>query len=146
MDIYPNDNKDNNPNNLSITELEYRKAKEKGIPCLIFLLDESVPWPLKFSDGTSQSGTTGDNINRLRNELKKNHTVSFFKNKDELASNVLAAVTQIIRKRDQQLSQQFSSASSSSQTALLSNYQTISEVPLEFEDEKKVFVGRKELH
>ena len=75
----PNDKNDNNPNNLSITELKYRKAEEKGIPCLIFLLNESVPWPLKFSDGTAQSGTTGDNINRLHNELKKNHSVSFFK-------------------------------------------------------------------
>lgn len=141
----PNDKKNKHPNILSITELEYRKAREKGIPCLIFLLDESVPWPLKFSDGTTQSATTGDNINKLRNELKKEHSVSFFKNKDELASNILAAITQIIRKRDQQLSQQqFSSSSSSSQTALLSKYQKITEIPLEFEDEKKVFVGRKD--
>lgn len=50
--IPTDNNKDNNPNNLSITELEYSEAKEKGIPCLVFLLDESVPWPLKFSDGT----------------------------------------------------------------------------------------------
>lgn len=60
-----------------------------------------------------------------------------------MASNVLAAVTQIIRKRDQ-LSQQFSSSSSPSQNALLSNYQKILDVPFEFEDEKRVFVGRKD--
>ena len=35
----PNDNKkDNNPDILYITKLEYRKAKEKGVPCLIFLV------------------------------------------------------------------------------------------------------------
>ena len=78
----PSDKKDENPNNLSITELEYIKAKEKGIPCLIFLLDESVSWPSKFIDGKSQSGNTVDNISRLRNELKQNHSVSFFRNED----------------------------------------------------------------
>ena len=141
----PNDNNEN-PNNLSITELEYREAKEKGIPCLIFLLDESVSPPsLQFIDGTVQSGTTGDNINRLREELKKNHSISFFKNKDELASNVLAAATQIISKRDQfSLQSSNLSSSSPSQNAMLYTYQKISEVPLEFEDEKKVFVGRKD--
>ena len=95
----PNEPNDENPNNLSITELEYRKAKEKGIPCLIFLLDKEE-WPLRFSDGTTQSGTTGDSINRLRNELKQNHSVSFFENKDALASNVLAAVTQMNESED----------------------------------------------
>jgi tetratricopeptide (TPR) repeat protein len=140
----PNDNKEN-PNNLSITELEYRKAKEKGIPCLIFLLDKEE-WPLRFSDGTSQSGIKGENINRLRTELQNNHIVSTFKNPDNLASLVVTAITQVIRERDQ-LSQQFSSFSSSSspsQSSFLSNYQKISEVPLEFEDEKKIFVGRKD--
>ena len=44
----PNDNKENNPNNLSLTELEYRKAKEKGIPCLIFLLDKKKYCPHFF--------------------------------------------------------------------------------------------------
>jgi hypothetical protein len=81
-----------NSDNLSITELEYRKAKEYKIPCLIFLLDESVPWPLQFRDGTPQSGTTEDNINRLRNELEKEQLAKFFKNKDDLATKVSNAV------------------------------------------------------
>ena len=55
-------------------------------------MNESIPWSLKFSDGTPQSGTKGDDINRLRNELEKNHNISFFKNPDELASNVLASI------------------------------------------------------
>jgi hypothetical protein len=29
----------------AITELEYREAKRLGLKCLIFLLDETVPWP-----------------------------------------------------------------------------------------------------
>ncbi|HSF49783.1 MAG TPA: DUF4062 domain-containing protein [Nitrososphaeraceae archaeon] len=34
--------KEDNPDCLSITELEYHKAKENGIPTLIFLLEEKV--------------------------------------------------------------------------------------------------------
>ncbi len=33
------------------------------------------------------------NIDRLRNELAQTHSVSFFKNKDELAGNVYAAAS-----------------------------------------------------
>jgi Domain of unknown function (DUF4062) len=67
----PQDEKDN-PDKLSITELEYRKACDVQIPRLIFLLDDDVPWPRRFSDGTAQSGIkSDDNINRLRNESMK---------------------------------------------------------------------------
>jgi hypothetical protein len=37
-----------NPNQQSITELEYRKASAEGWERLVFLLDESASWPLKF--------------------------------------------------------------------------------------------------
>lgn len=36
---------EHNPENLSITELEYRRALEAGKTCLIFLLSEDAPWP-----------------------------------------------------------------------------------------------------
>jgi uncharacterized protein YjbI with pentapeptide repeats len=91
----PIDEKDN-PHKLSVTELEYRKAREKGIPCLIFLLDENREWPLRFSDGTIQSGTNADNINKLRNYLKNEHTGSIFKNKDELSKLAVIAVGKAI--------------------------------------------------
>ena len=86
------EDKNENPNRLSITELEYRKAKEKEIPCLIFLLDDRIKWPLRYIDGTRQSGTSGDNINILRNYLTNKHVVSFFKNPDHLAGLAVTAV------------------------------------------------------
>ena len=42
-----------------------------------------------------------DNINRLRNNLKQNHSVSFFKNKDALASNVILASLNLSDIREQ---------------------------------------------
>jgi len=88
----PQDEKDN-PDKLSITELEYRKACDVQIPRLIFLLKDDVPWSPRFMDGTAQSGIkSDDNINRLRNEFKKSHLTSFFKDQGELASLVAIAV------------------------------------------------------
>ncbi len=89
-----------NPDNLSITELEYRKAKEVKIPCLIFLLDEDKEWPLSFVDGLPKSGIKSiENIIRLRNYLNEEYLLSLFLNKDELATNVLAAVNQPIKEK-----------------------------------------------
>jgi hypothetical protein len=72
----------------SITELEYRKAVETGKKCLIFLLDEEVPWPIKFVD----RGKNEKRIRALKKELSKEKTVSFFKSADELASFISPAV------------------------------------------------------
>jgi hypothetical protein len=96
----PVDEKDN-PEGLSITELEYRKAKEKDIPCLIFLLDENKDWPLRSIDGTAQSGIkSDDNINRLRNEFQEYYVISFFKNPDQLAGLVVPAVENTIQDKN----------------------------------------------
>jgi tetratricopeptide (TPR) repeat protein len=72
----------------SITEMEYRKAREKGIPALIFLLDEGIPWPANHID----TGEAGERIRALREELKKEKLVSFFRAPDELGALVTAAV------------------------------------------------------
>lgn len=93
----PQDKKDN-PDGLSITELEYRKAKELGIPCLVFLLDDKAAWILSFVDGTPLSGTNGENINRLRNELKNDQITPFFKNPDDLSVLVVTSVGHELQK------------------------------------------------
>jgi len=83
-----------NPERRSITELEYRHAVDKGIPCLIFLLEEGVPWQLEFADSHTKEGNAGERISALRRELQQDkHTVSFFKNPDHLASLVQSAVS-----------------------------------------------------
>lgn len=70
----------------SITELEYRTAREKGIPCLIFLLKEDVPWPINSIDNPR------DRIETLRQELQANHQVSFFSGKDDLEARITEAI------------------------------------------------------
>ena len=71
----------------SITELEYRKARECNKPCLIFLLKEDAPWPMTFIEIESFS-----RIEALRKELSSNHTPAFFSSIDELDGRITAAI------------------------------------------------------
>ncbi len=82
--------KENNPEGRSITELEYRKAQEEKIPCLIFLLSDDALWP----KNKQEKGEGGQKIEALREELSSGgkHLVNFFKTEDELARQVNEAV------------------------------------------------------
>jgi hypothetical protein len=81
-----------NPDQKSITELEYRRAAEKRMPCLIFLLDPEKPWPRKLTDELTGEGHQGSRIKDLREELRKERLVSSFQEPEELAGLVSAAV------------------------------------------------------
>ena len=76
-----------NPNQLSITELEYRQALRAGKECLIFLLHEDAPWPRKYID-------TDGRIDQLRNELIANHRCAYFNSAQEISSVAGPAIHQ----------------------------------------------------
>jgi hypothetical protein len=71
----------------SITEIEFREAVKLKKVCLLFLLDENTSWD------TSQKDLPPHRINALREELKRDYLVSFFRNKDDLAVQVSTAVS-----------------------------------------------------
>ena len=71
----------------SITELEYRKARECNNPCLIFLLRDDASWPMTLVEIESFA-----KIDALRNELSKNHLPAFFSSIDELGECVVEAI------------------------------------------------------
>ncbi len=78
--------RENNPEGRSITELEYRKARDNGIPCLVFLLSEDAPWPKSKQD----KGDAADKIESLRQEIigSERHVVNFFETAHELSLKV----------------------------------------------------------
>ncbi|MDQ1611616.1 MAG: hypothetical protein QOG00_1547 [Pyrinomonadaceae bacterium] len=78
-----------NPERKSITELEFRHAVAKGIPCLLFLLDENAPWPR----AKMEQGTGAKKLKLLRAGMSADYTVSFFKDSQQLALQASAAVT-----------------------------------------------------
>jgi hypothetical protein len=81
---------DDNPEHLSITEMEYRHAVKHQKPCLVFLHSEDDNWPPKFVElGDSPSARR---LKALREELSQELVVSFFTTPDNLASLVVAAV------------------------------------------------------
>jgi hypothetical protein len=84
-----------NPNQQSITELELRAAASRGIPCLLFLLDEDSPWPVS----QVERGSGADRIRRLRAELSERYTVSYFENCTTLAEQASRAIALAVAPR-----------------------------------------------
>jgi Domain of unknown function (DUF4062)/HEAT repeats/NACHT domain len=79
--------KDNNPDGLSITEMEYRQASDSGKERLIFLLSEDAPWPRKFMDKDQTR------IEQLRNDLSARHSSGTpFTSPDDLGRLVAEAI------------------------------------------------------
>jgi Domain of unknown function (DUF4062) len=86
-----------NPNNLSITELEYQQARKHDKPCLIFIADETG-WPMTNSDFYTGEGDRGIKIKKLRDQLNHEHTRTLFKIPEDLAASVSTAVANLLEK------------------------------------------------
>ena len=76
-----------NPDQLSITELEYRRAKAVGKTCLIFLISEDADWPKAKMEIPAMG-----RIEALRHELMSSSVVDSFENVDELTRKVTEAI------------------------------------------------------
>ena len=83
-----------NPEDNSITELEYRKAGEAKISRLLFLVDNDAAWPDASKDAVTGEAEAGGRIAALRAEMENDVVVSFFKTPDQLAGLVSVAVQQ----------------------------------------------------
>ena len=69
-----------------ITEDEYRRAKERGIPCRIYFKADST-----ITDDLREADTAkADKLKTLKAELRRAHTVKEFTNPDNLAWRVTA--------------------------------------------------------
>ena len=72
----------------SITELEYRHARQTGKACIILLADENS-WPI----GRVEIGAL-DKINEFRSELGREQVIAKFSNTDDIQARVMEAVTE----------------------------------------------------
>jgi GTPase SAR1 family protein len=77
--------KQNNPEELSITEMEYRQAVKAHKDCLILLLNEDVVWPPRFVDRNHR-------IEDFRDELASHHTASYFNSSEDIAAVISPAI------------------------------------------------------
>ncbi|MGA2171950.1 MAG: DUF4062 domain-containing protein [Sedimentisphaerales bacterium] len=75
----------------SYTEREYRRARSKGLPILMFLIDErdATVAPQYVVNETPNQRRR---LRALKKFVRNHHTVTFFKNPDDLARLVLASL------------------------------------------------------
>lgn len=81
----------------SYTQLEYEKAKEKGLEILIYLVDERNG---ELKTGNIDFGDKYLRLESFKNILKKNHTVDFFINEKDLGQKIYRDLEKIIDKRE----------------------------------------------
>lgn len=69
-----------------ITEAEYRRAQEQNIPCLIYIKDNNAP---VIPDHIDQEPDKISQLEAFKREIKRHHTISFFNSPDQLATQVV---------------------------------------------------------
>ncbi|MBZ0289348.1 MAG: DUF4062 domain-containing protein, partial [Anaerolineae bacterium] len=84
-------NPERNPERLSIMEIAYRRATERGIPILVFIRRD-INNTLEEVD--VDPGLI-DRLNRFKGHLQKNHTVYFFETPDDLRKGLLEALSRL---------------------------------------------------
>ena len=80
----------------SITELEYEEAVAAGIPRLLFLQDDQVPWPLALVDRRESF----ERIDALRARIQESEVCDLFANAEDLRSKVTEALVREMQRRD----------------------------------------------
>jgi hypothetical protein len=80
-----------NPDRISITEMEYRRAVERGIPVLIFVMHEEH----SLTAAMVEKGEGVEKLQRLKDELGKQYVVNFFKSADDLRACVLLSLNKL---------------------------------------------------
>jgi tetratricopeptide (TPR) repeat protein len=78
---------------ISITEMEYKRAVERGIPRLIFLMHDDHP--LKAAD--VEVGGGAEKLKALKDRLKTDRVVGFFRSPDELLALVIQSLSEFRR-------------------------------------------------
>jgi tetratricopeptide (TPR) repeat protein len=82
----------------SLTELEYNWAISAGLPVLIFLIDESLPWPPSYID----DGQDKARLKEFKAKLLRQHTVQRITSPDDFRASLfefLPKVESLISKR-----------------------------------------------
>lgn len=83
--------KANNPQQISITEMEYNRAVERKIPRVIFVMDKTHPITI---DDVEQ-GDGAAKLAKLKERVQTERVVNFFKSPADLRADVLHAMSQL---------------------------------------------------
>lgn len=81
---------------ISITEMEYERAVDLGIPRLIFLMHEDVALRATHVD----KGEKGEKLDKLKERLKAERKIAFFKNPEDLRGQVVDSLNELKKRGD----------------------------------------------
>jgi len=76
----------------SVTEQEYLHAMSRKIPVLVFVVDESHPWPPKSMDKSLAK------VKKFKSKAIKEHTPDYFTSPDNLAHKVVSSIGGLAKK------------------------------------------------
>lgn len=79
-----------NPSGISITEMEYDRAVERGIPRLIFFMHDDHD--VKKAD--VETGPGAEKLEQLKKRIGNERVAAFFKNPEDLRAHVIQAISQ----------------------------------------------------
>ena len=82
--------KENNSQQISITEMEYNRAVERDIPRLIFLMHDDHP----IKAGDVEKGENAVKLESLKQRLATERVVNFFKSPADLRAHVINSLSQ----------------------------------------------------
>lgn len=85
--------KTDNPDGLSVTEMEYRHAVKKGIPRLIFMIPPGR-WDMNLTDAYTGDNDNGARIRQFREDLSDDRMMLKASTPDALEAAVTASATQ----------------------------------------------------
>lgn len=87
----------NNPQQISVTEMEYNRAVDRKIPRLIFVMDKTHPITI---DDVEQ-GVSADKLKAFKERVQTDNIVNFFSSPTDLRAHVISSLSQL-RKPDLQ--------------------------------------------
>jgi tetratricopeptide (TPR) repeat protein len=82
---------------ISVTEMEYNRAVERKLPCLIFFMHEDH----EVKPRDVETGPGAENLARLKDRIGKAHVAQFFMNPDDLRAHVIHSL-EALRKQHQE--------------------------------------------
>ncbi|MFY0629555.1 MAG: DUF4062 domain-containing protein [Flavobacteriaceae bacterium] len=82
---------------ISITEMEYNRAVERGIPKLIFIISDEVAVKPKDFD----KGDAAEKLEKLKKKLKKNKVAGFFESPENLKGLVIQSLSELKKKLEE---------------------------------------------
>jgi hypothetical protein len=83
--------KENNPKNISLTEMEYDRAVERNIPRFIFIMDDLHPITIK----DVEIGGAQEKLKTFLSKVKSELFVNLFRSPEDLRANVINSLSQV---------------------------------------------------